>query len=126
MFRLVYEGAEPGVPPKRFNEKPLLAGNVTTTSSFMFETRGIVTTHWVALDATHVTFNEPWADALATTVDAQMAVPRSAVTAKREEIPCHLMRAEYVATVASNRGVTTKDPGRAETQCFRPVGCNRS
>jgi hypothetical protein len=66
----VYEGAEPGVPPKRFNEKPLLAGNVTTTSTFMFAVRGIVTTHWVALDATHVTSSELWADAVATNVDA--------------------------------------------------------
>jgi hypothetical protein len=93
LFRLVYEGAEPGVPPKRFNEKPLLAGNVTTTSTFMFETRGIVTTHCVALDATHVTFNEPWAEAVATNVEVQMAVLTSTVTAKREEIPCHLTRA---------------------------------
>jgi hypothetical protein len=59
----------------------------------MFETRGIVTTHWVALDATHATFNEPWAEAVATNVDAQMAVLRSAVTAKREEIPCQLIGA---------------------------------
>lgn len=53
----------------------------------------MVTTHWVALDATHVTFNEPWAEAVATNVDAPMAVLRSAATAKRDEIPCHLMRA---------------------------------
>jgi hypothetical protein len=59
----------------------------------MFETRGIVTTHWVALDATHVTLNEPWADAVATNVDAKMAVLRSEATAKRDEIPCHFMRA---------------------------------
>jgi hypothetical protein len=53
----------------------------------------MVTTHWVALDATHVTLNEPWAEAVATNVDAPMTVLRSAATAKREEIPCHLMRA---------------------------------
>jgi hypothetical protein len=93
LFRLVYEGAEPGVPPKRFNEKPSLAGNVTTTSTFMFETSGIVTTHWVALDATHVTLNEPCAAAVPTNADAQMAVLRSPVRAKRKAIPCHLMPA---------------------------------
>jgi hypothetical protein len=76
-----------------FNEKALLAGNVTTTSTFMFETRGIVTTHSVALDATHATFSETWAEAVATKADAQMAVLRSAVTVKREEIPSRLMRA---------------------------------
>jgi hypothetical protein len=93
LFRLVYEGAEPGVPVRVFIEKPLLAGNATMTSTFISGTRGMVTTHWVALDATHVTFNEPWAEAVATKVDAPMAVLRSAATAKREEIPCHLMRA---------------------------------
>jgi hypothetical protein len=93
LFRLVYEGAESGVPVNVFNEKPLLAGNVTMTSSSILETRSMVTTHWVALDATHVTFNEPWAEAVATYVDAPMTVPRSAATAKREEIPGHLMRA---------------------------------
>ena len=93
MFRLVYEGAEPGVPVRVFIEKPLLAGNATMTSTFISGTREMVTTHWVALDATHVTFNEPWAEAVATNVDAPMAVLRSAATAKRDEIPCHLMRA---------------------------------
>jgi hypothetical protein len=93
LFRLVYEGAEPGVPPNTFNEKPLLAGNVTMTSTFMFETRGIVTTHWVALDGTHVTLNELWAEAVETKMDAERAMLRNAVTAKREEIPCHFMRA---------------------------------
>jgi hypothetical protein len=93
LFRLVNEGAEPGVPLRTFIEKPLLAGNVTMTSTSMFGARDMVTTHCVALDATHVTSNEPWADAVATNVDAQMAVLRSAATAKREEMPCHLMRA---------------------------------
>jgi hypothetical protein len=63
------------------------------TSTFMFGTRGMVATHWVALDGTHVTLNEPWAEAVATNVDAPMPVLRSAATAKREEILCHLMRA---------------------------------
>lgn len=89
----MYEGAESGVPVKVFNEKPLLAGNVTMTLSSIFETRLIVTTHWVELDATHVTLNEPWAEAVATNVDAPMTVLKSAATAKRGEIPCHLMRA---------------------------------
>ena len=88
----MYEGAEPGVPPNTFNEKPLLAGNDTMTSTFMFDTRGMVTTHWVALDGTHVTFNELWADAVATNVDEPTAVS-SAATATREEILRHLMRA---------------------------------
>jgi hypothetical protein len=119
LFRLVYEGAEPGVPPKMFNEKPLLAGNATTTSTFMFETRGIVTTHCVALEATHVTFNEPWAEAVASNEDAQRAVLRSTITVNREEIACHLIGASYVATVAINRGVSTKDSGRTETELVR-------
>jgi hypothetical protein len=93
LFRLVYEGAEPGVPVKVFKEKPLLAGSVTMTSTFILGTRGIVTTHWVALDETHVTPNELWAEADASNVDAPMVVLRSAATAKREEIPCHIMRA---------------------------------
>jgi hypothetical protein len=93
LFRLVYEGADMGVPVKVFKEKPLLAGNVTTTSSSMFETRSMVTTHWVALDATQVTFRVPWAEAVVTYVDAPMVALSSAATAKREEIPCHLMRA---------------------------------
>jgi hypothetical protein len=84
LFRLVYEGAESGVPVKRFNEKPLLAGNVTMTLTSMFETRSMVTTHWVALDGTHVTLIELWADAVAMNVDAPMTVLRSTVTAKRE------------------------------------------
>jgi hypothetical protein len=66
----VNEGAEFGVPPKTFNEKPLLAGNDTTTSSSMFDTRSMVTTHAVALEGTHVTFNVPWAEAVVTKVDA--------------------------------------------------------
>jgi hypothetical protein len=89
----VNEGADIGVPPKLFKEKPLLAGNDTTTSTSMLETRSIVTTHWVALDATQVAFRVPWADAFATYVDAPMTVLRSATTAKREEIPLNLMRA---------------------------------
>jgi hypothetical protein len=93
LFKLVYEGAEPGVPVKVFKEKPWLAGNVTMTSTSILDTRLMVTTHWVALDGTHVTGNEPWAEAVATYVDALMAVLRSAITAQREEIPCHLMRA---------------------------------
>ena len=101
------------MPPKVFNEKPLLGGNATTTSSFMFETREIVTTHCVALDATHVTLSVPWADEVATNVDEQTMVLRSAATANREGIRCHFMDAWYVATVESNRGVTTKDRGRA-------------
>ena len=93
MFKLVYEGAEPGVPVKVFKEKPLLAGNVTTTLTSILATRLMVTTHWVALDATHVTPKVPCAEAVATYVDAPMAVLRSAATAKREEIPCHVIRA---------------------------------
>ena len=107
----MYDGAEPGVPPNWFNEKPLLAGNATTTSSFMFETSEIVTTHCVALDATHATFNEGWAEALSTNVDAQRAVLRSTVRATREEILRDFMRASYEATEAESRGVTTKDSG---------------
>jgi hypothetical protein len=53
----------------------------------------MVATHTVALDGTHVTPNEPWADAVATNVEAPIVVLRSAATAKRDEIPCHLMRA---------------------------------
>jgi hypothetical protein len=93
LFRLVYEGAEPGVPLRTFIENPLLAGNVTMTSTSMFGTRDMVTTHSVALDATHVTPNEPWAEAVATKVDAPIVVLRSVAVAKREENPCHLMRA---------------------------------
>jgi hypothetical protein len=93
LFKLVYEGAEPGVPVKVFKEKPSLAGNVTMTSTSILETRSMVTTHWVAPDETHVTGNDPWAEAVATYVVALRAVLRSAATAKREEIPCHLMRA---------------------------------
>jgi len=59
----------------------------------MFATREMVTTHWVALDATHVTPSELCADAVATNVETPSVVLRSAATAKREEIPCHLMRA---------------------------------
>jgi hypothetical protein len=81
------------VPPKSFNEKPLLAGNVTRTFTFMFATRGIVTTHWVALDATHVTPSESWAEAVATNVEAQIVMLKSAVTDNREKITSHLMRA---------------------------------
>lgn len=93
MFRLVNEGAESGVPLRRFIEKPLLAGNVTMTSTFILGTRGIVTTHWVALDATQVTSNELWAEAVAANVDAPRRVLMSAATAKREEIRCHFMPA---------------------------------
>lgn len=93
LSRLVYEGAEPCVPLRRFIEKPLFAGSVTMTSTSMSDTRGIVTTHSVALDATHVTSSEPWAEAVATNVDAPMAVLNSTATTKREEIPCHPMRA---------------------------------
>jgi hypothetical protein len=57
----------------------------------MFDTRGMVTTHWAALVGTHVTGNEPWAEAVVTSVDAPMVVLRSAATAKRVEIPCHRM-----------------------------------
>ena len=53
----------------------------------------MVVTHWVALDATHETLSEPWAEAVATNVDAPMTVLRSATTAKREEMPCHVMKA---------------------------------
>jgi hypothetical protein len=89
----VYEGAECGVPPRVFIEKPLLAGNVTMTSTFMFGTREMVATHWVALDETHVTSKLLWAEAVVTNVDAPRAVLRSAATAQREEISGHLMRA---------------------------------
>jgi hypothetical protein len=68
----------------------------------MFETRGIVTTHWAALDGTHVTLNEPWAEAVVTNVDAPMMVLRSAATATRDEILCHRMRASYGATETSS------------------------
>jgi hypothetical protein len=89
----VNEGADIGVPVKVFKEKPLLAGNVTTTSTSILETRLMVTTHWVALDATHVTPNVPWADAVSPYMETPIAALRSAATAKREEIHCHFMRA---------------------------------
>jgi hypothetical protein len=54
------------------------------TSTFMFEMRGMVTTHWVALDATHVTFNDDCAEAVAAKVDVPMAVHTSAARAERE------------------------------------------
>ena len=53
----------------------------------------MVTTHWVALDATHVTFNVPWAEALDTNAVAPIVALRSAATANRIEILCQFMSA---------------------------------
>jgi hypothetical protein len=82
----------------------------------MFETREIVTTHWVALEGTQVTFSEPWAAAVPTNVDAPIPLLRSAATAKRDENLCHFMRASYgadrdhtgVLPPTSSPGGTTK------------------
>jgi hypothetical protein len=79
------------VPLKSFNENPLLVGNATTTSTSILEVRGILTTHAVALDATHVTFNVPWAEAAGTNAVAPIAPLNSAATANRDENRCHFM-----------------------------------
>ena len=79
------------MPLKSLSENPLLVGNATTTSTSMLEVRGMFTTHAVALDATHVTFNVPWAEAAGTNAVAPSAALSSAATANRDEIPCHFM-----------------------------------
>src|ERR1700722_7746007 len=50
----------------------------------------------------HATLSEPWADAVATNVDAPMAVLTSTAASRREECRCHLLRALWAPVPSAN------------------------